>query len=184
MLVTIYAGARSPEPIAQDDLTWPELCDEIESMAAIEYPDKLSMLAIGPHRLHASDRRTAVERSGKPPAAGAYRHLSNVAEVTLLVIDVDRVDDLAGMLERAEALAPVLVYESPSSTPDAVRVRVLAPVTRPMTVEECAAARYAFAEALGLAPGAGVEGARDAAKLFFVGRIAGTAPRQVWRFGA
>jgi hypothetical protein len=164
--VTIYSGAKAPEPIAQDDLTWPELCDEIEAMAEIEYPDKLSMLAIGPHRLRVP-----------------YRKLENVEAVTLLVIDVDRVDDLDALLERAESLAPVLVYASPSDTPEARRVRVLAPVSRELAPDECARARFAFAELMGLAPGAGVEGCKDAAKLFFVGRLAGTAPRDVWRFG-
>jgi hypothetical protein len=183
LLVTIYRGARAPVPIAVDDLEWPDLCDEVEAMAAIEYADKLAMLAIGPHRLSPTDRRTDLERSGKPPAAGAYRHLSNVEAVTLLVLDVDRVDDLAGLLERAAELAPTMVYESPSSTAEAPRVRVLAPVNREILVSECARTRFAFAELLGLDPHAvGVDGAKDAAKLFFVGRLAGTEPRQCWRF--
>jgi hypothetical protein len=181
LLVTVYRGARAPVPIAVDDLEWPDLVAEIEAMAEIEYADKLDMLAIGPHRLSPTDRRTDLERSGKPPAAGAYRHLSNVEAVTLLVIDVDVVADLAGLLERAQEIG-ALVYESPSSTPDAPRVRVLAPVPREIAPAECERTRFAFAEALGLAPGCGVEGAKDAAKLFFVGRLAGTEPRKVWRW--
>jgi hypothetical protein len=165
VLVTVYAGAKAPVPVAQDELTWPELCDEIEGMAEIEYADKLHMLAIGPHELRVP-----------------YRALANVVAVTLMVIDVDKIADLAALLERAEALAPCMVYESPSSTDDAPRVRVLAPVARPIAVDECERTRFAFAEALGLAPGQGVEGAKDAAKLFFVGRLAGTEPRRVWRY--
>lgn len=185
--VTIYLGARAPEPVAQDELTWPELCDELEAMCELEYPDKLSMLAFAPHELAPVDRRTALERDGKPPAAGAYRHLANVERVTLLVIDVDRCN--ADVLAECIALhgEPAFMYASPSDDPDgpadARRVRVVAPISRPLTVAECGAARFAFAELLGLVPGVGVEGAKDAAKLFFVGRIAGTAPRQCWRFG-
>lgn len=173
MHVTVYEGARAPEPIAQDDLTWPDFCDEIELMAQIEYPDKIGMLAFAPHQL-----------------TTPYRKLENVAEVTALVIDVDRCE-LAPLFARLEALAEdgcaSLVYTSPSDDPagpvDARRVRVVAPVSRPIAVAECARTRFAFAEALGLMPGQGVEGAKDAAKLFFVGRLEGTAPREVWRFG-
>jgi hypothetical protein len=169
--VTIYRGAKAPEPLAQDDLPWPELCDEIEAMAEIEYDDKLAMLAIGPHRL-----------------TTPYRNLANVAEVTLLVIDVDRCDPEAVAERLREIEIDALMYASPSDDPDgpadARRVRVLAPVSRPMTKEECGRARFTFAEALGLGPGQGVEGAPDASRLFFVGRLAGTAPRQIWRFNA
>lgn len=173
---TVYRGGRAPEPIAQDDLTWAELADELEAMTR-ELPDvpatasleeqKLHMLAFGPHRL-------------REP----YRKLANVEHVTLLTIDVDRVADVDALVTNVAALETnALVYESPSSTPDAARVRILAPVSRPIAVAECAATRFAFAEIVGLAPGCGVEGAKDAARIFFAGRYHGTPERRVWRFG-
>jgi hypothetical protein len=188
-VITMYRGARAPVPAVCDDLSWGELCEEVEAMAEIEYANKIDMLAIGPHVLHPDDRRSKAERTAKPnPSGGPYRHLDNVAGVTVLVLDVDRCD-LAALLERAAGVGvDVLVYASPSDDPDgpdnARRVRVLAPVDRPITVEECARTRYAFAEALGLAPGCGVEGAHEAARIFFIGRVTGTAPRGVWRFEA
>jgi hypothetical protein len=59
---------------------------------------------------------------------------------------------------------------------------VVAPVSKPIPPELCQRTRYGFAEALGLVPGQGVEGAHEAAKLFFCGRLHGTPPRQVWRW--
>lgn len=177
--VTIYRGAKAPVPIAQDDLTWAELADEIIAMAD-ELPScpatappavqKECMLAIGPHRL-----------------STPYRRAVNVEAVTLMVIDVDgcNADALAERLE--ETGIDALMYASPSDDAagpvDARRVRVVAPIAAPIAPDACAATRYAFAEWLGLAPSCGVEGAHEAAKIFFVGRMHGTPPRQIWRFG-
>lgn len=194
--VTIYRGARAPEPIACEDFaTWDELADMLENEVQQEpecapglpcKEQKLHMLAFGPHRLSPTDRRTDAELDGRPRHAGPYRHLANVLEVTLLVIDVDRcnAEDVAARLAALDV--PALMYASPSdpgpSEPDARRVRVVAPVTAPIRPEDCERTRFAFAELLGLEPGCGVEGAIDAAKLFFVGRYHGSDERQVWRF--
>jgi hypothetical protein len=127
-------------------------------------PDKTALLAIGPHRLRVP-----------------YRARENVAGVTCLAIDVDACD-LEALAARIDSAA--VVYGSPSDDatgpPDARRVRVLAPVSREMTPEECGPARLAYAESLGLAPGCGVESCLDAARLYFIGRIEGTPARE-WR---
>lgn len=196
MHVTMYLGARAPKPIGRDDYaTWEEFAEQLTLLAQEEpqcdaglsrEEQKLHMLAFAPHRLHTTDRRTEAERGGKPRAFGAYRHLANVIEVTLLVIDVDRCN-AADVAARLYALkAPALMYASPSDPgpeqPDARRVRVVAPVTEPIAPADCAATRFAFAEQLGLEPGCGVEGAKDAAKLFFVGRYHGAPEREIWTF--
>lgn len=175
--ITVYRGAAQPAPIAQEDFaTWPDLADELEAMARTEptapataspEAQKKTLLAFGPHRL------------SKP-----YRCAANVDAVTLLVIDIDRIDDLDTLLEHVEALgSPALVYASPSDTPEARRVRVVAPMSHELAPAECRGARLRFAEVLGLAPGCGVEGAIEASKLFFAGRLHGTPARKVWRFG-
>jgi hypothetical protein len=158
--VTLYRGAKSSDvPITAEDLSWPALVSEVVDALAIEAP-KLDMLAVAPHRL-------------REP----HRLLANVTAVTFLAIDVDEGDpDTVRECLEAWGVA-ALVYESASSTDDAPRFRVLAPTTRPITVAECYRTRFAFAEALGLAPGCGVEGAKDAAKIFFVGRLPSTRER-------
>lgn len=177
MHITLYRGARAPEPIAQDDFErWGELADSIADLVSRESgapagadpeEQKRQMFAWAPHRLRVP-----------------YRLLANVAEVTLLVLDIDHCPDVAPIADALTALGgPALVYESPSSTPEALRVRVVARCDRPMTVAECGPARRAFAELLGIGPKQGIEGAIDAQKLFFAGRLHGTPARQVWRFG-
>ncbi len=170
--VTVYRGARDPEPARQDDLTWTETCDTLEieanrttSAPATAAPEaqKRALLAWSPVRL------------SKP-----YRKNENVEAVTMLVLDVDHGDPgtvVAALKERGWA---GLLYESPSSTPVERRFRVVAPVVAPIAPSECRATRIAFAEALGLGPGCGVEGAIDASKIFFVGRLHGTAEREAW----
>ncbi len=154
MIVTIYRGAKDETPILTEDLSWPELVHEVTDALALEAP-KLQMLAVSPHRLR----------------VGATRLLANVDAVTFLAIDVDAGDPDAVREALEYAGWQALVYESPSSTDDAPRFRVLAPTSRELRVDECRASRFAFAEALGLAPGCGVEGAKDAAKIFFVGTL-------------
>jgi hypothetical protein len=179
MHLTLYAGAFRPEPIAQDDFeSWEELCESLADLVSRESEaprgsdaatQKEHMFAWAPHRL-----------------CVPYRKLANVAEVTLMVLDVDRCN-LGVLLPSVEALGiSALVYTSPSDDPsgpdDARRVRVVAPITRPLTAEECPTKRKDFAEVLGLRAGSGVEGAIDAAKIFFAGRLHDTPEREIWRF--
>ena len=179
MHLTLYRGALAPVPLRQDDFeTFEEVADSLEDLIGRESSapagsspeeQKKCLLAFAPHRLV------------KP-----YRLLANVAEVTLMVLDVDRcnADELADALTASNLQA--LMYASPSDDPDgdpdARRVRVVAPISRPIAPEDCPDTRRRFAEYLGIGPGQGVEGAIDAAKLFFCGRLHGTPPRQIWRF--
>jgi hypothetical protein len=165
MHTTLYRGARNPVPLRTDQFaTWDEYVDALHDIVSDTAADKTALLAIGPHRL-----RTP------------YRARENVAAATCLAIDVDKCD-LKALAARIDCAA--IVYGSPSdeaSGPsDARRVRVLAPVSREMTPDECGPARLAFAERLGLAPGCGVESCLDAARLYFIGRIEGT-PEREWR---
>jgi hypothetical protein len=164
--VTLYAGARYPVPLSQDDFaTWEELVKSLEGLIALESgaprgspvgAQKEGLYAIAPHRL-------------REP----YRNEENAYEVTLAVIDVDRCD-LDKLLQRIDELdIAAVVYGSPSDDESAAerRVRVISPVTRAILPEECKHVRYAFAEMLGIGPGVGVEGAQEAAKLFFIGKL-------------
>ncbi len=162
--ITLYRGARDARPIARERLTWPELVAELVDALAVEAP-KLAMLAWSPVRLRDA---CACGRDGCD--GGPHRLLANVEHVSALVIDVDRGDPDTVREALTYAGWSALAYESPSSTDAAPRFRVVAPTSRDMTIDECARARFAFAEALGLAPGCGVEGAKDAAKIFFAGR--------------
>lgn len=162
--LTVYRGARDPVPAQADDLSWPEVVEALsELITKPPVGDKRDLLAIAPHRL-------------REP----YRLEENVDAVSMLVIDVDGCD--AGALaQRIDSLGiAAVVYGSPSddeTKPDARRVRVVAPTSRELSPDECKDARRAFAELIGLGPGQGVEGAIEASKLFFVGRLEGTPDR-------
>ncbi len=189
--VSIYRGARAPTPIAREDFeSWTALADMLEAEATTATPDclesaepeeqKLALLAWAPHRLADTCHfGTACDCGGGP-----HRLLRNVLEVTCLVLDVDKCADVETLVARVRTASPAagLVYESPSSTDDAPRVRIVAPASRALIPEECRPSRFRFAEACGLVPGQGVEGAIDAAKLFFIGRLHGTRERKVWRW--
>lgn len=183
MHLTLFRGARNPTPIERADFdTWREAADAIADIAndevsvsdAIVDADermaaaKIRMLAFGPYRL----------------APGKSRSNANVEAITAIVLDVDAVPDLDALLAAVEALdEPALVYASPSDTPEARRVRVIAPLDEPIAPDACAITRYWLAERLGLAYGCGVERACDPARIFFAGRLEGTPPRDVWEFG-
>ena len=174
--LTLYPGTHGANAIAQDDFsTWGELVESLRDLVSRppEVPEsaspeaqKESLLAFAPHRLKPGITRRA---------------LQNIAHVTLLVLDLDHGIDLPALLERVDDLhSPAIVYASPSDTPNHRRVRVIASVSRPIAVGECARTRFAFAERLGLEPGCGVELAHDAAKIFFAGRLHGTPDREFY----
>lgn len=172
---TLYHGAKRPKPTRQDDFEggWPQFVESLQDLIGTlpDCPDaappdiqKENMVAWSPHRL------------SKP-----YRHLDNVRELTLMVIDVDRCN-LVDLCDNLEAMGwAALIYGSPSDSEelpaDARRVRVISPISRPILPSECEATRFAYAECLGLKPGQGVEGAKDAAKLFFIGLLHGSDER-------
>ena len=162
--ITIYQGARNPRPVRTEALDWQSTVEALRVLVGDEAPNKLSLPAFAPHRLLRPHRKD-----------------ENVEAVTTLVIDVDQCDlDALGRRIDELQIAAVL-YGSPSDDAngavDARRVRVVAPTTREIAPAECADTRKAFAERLGLRPGCGVEGALDAARLFFVGRLTGTPTR-------
>jgi len=173
--VTLYHGAKRPEPTRQDDFEggWEQLVESLQELVALppncpaaapNDVQKEAMVAWSPHRL------------AKP-----YRHLDNVAELTLMVIDVDRCN-LLDLCDNLEAMGwAALIYSSPSDSEDlpddARRVRVVSPISRAILPSECDRTRFAYAECLGLKPGQGVEGAKDAAKLFFIGQLHGSCNR-------
>jgi hypothetical protein len=165
--LTVLRGT-SEHASAQDDFaSWDEVADEIALLAEESYPTKQSMVAFHFSRLRDSHNVNA-----------------NVIDCTALAIDVDRCD-LVDVIERLDALdVAAIVYGSPSddaTKPDARRVRVCAPISRPLATHEIKTARRAFAEAIGIGPGQGVEGAESWQNRFFVGRVEGTPPREVWR---
>jgi len=166
--LTLYRGAKRPTPIRVDEIPdWPETVAAVTELAARSAPTKLELLAIGPHRLR----------------PGGKRCNADVEAVSLLAIDVDRCNTTDLVTALATAGVAALIYGSPSDDPDgpedARRVRVVAPVTRELAPAECAPARLAFAEVCGLGPGVGVEKCLAPAQLFFVGRLDGTAERNV-----
>lgn len=176
--ITIYSGARNPIPAACDDFVdWSELSATFDDLVqrtssapatATAEEQKKSLLAFSPHRL----------------IEGSRRALENVQYVSLLVLDLDRCEVTDVVENLSELSFRSYVYASPSDPGpgDAPRrVRVVCPISRSITVEECPHMRFALAELLGLKPGCGVEGCIDAAKIFFVGRLHGTPERETWQ---
>lgn len=171
--VTLYRGAQRPEPVRQDDFAdWPEFVEALADIVqqptgaaegASADQQKLEMLAFSPHRLR------------RP-----YRAKANVEDVTLAVLDLDEGVDLATLALRIDELGiAAVIYGSPSDDPDGTRkLRVVAPVSRPIGVDECERTRFAFAEMLGFDDRCGVERSKDAAKLFFAGRMHGSPERE------
>lgn len=173
-VITVYAGARVSMPVDQADLSWGEIADELALLAneppgappdASREEQKKAMVAWGPHALR----------------AGATRGNAGVDAVTMLAIDVDAGDPEAVVARLRDAGVAGVVYESPSSTPEAPRFRVVSPLAEPVAPERCRDTRLAFAEALGIEPGAGVEECCEPGRLFFIGRLHGTPERRVWR---
>ena len=169
--ISVYAHARAATPGAVDDLPWDDLAREIAEHAneltrapatADADAQKRALVAIAPHVLR----------------EGATRSVANVERVTLLVLDVDA-GEPAAVAERLRAHGWAgLVYASPSDTPEARRFRVVSPIAEPIPPDACAGTRVAFAEALGLAPGCGVEACLDPSRIFFMGRLHGTPERE------
>lgn len=176
MIVTLWPFAEAKRPGAVDDLSWSEFCEEVSELAQQVTPapksadpevQKKALPGIGPHRLAEGEER---------------RLLANVEAVTLGVLDVDDGADPDKIISRLKKAGhAALIYASPRDTPKHRKLRVIVPLTRELTPGECPEFRQRLAEVVGIGPGQGVEGAIDAAKLFFVGRLHGTPPRDVWR---
>jgi hypothetical protein len=172
-VITVYRGAKRPEPAGAMDRPWPELALEIEALAneptgapesASDAEQKRRMIAWAPHALRVP-----------------HRLAENVSHVSLLVVDVDEGGRPEEAAARMQALGiEGLIYESPRSTPALPKFRVVATISEPIPPDACRETRTRFAEMLGLPPDCGVHQAIEAAKLFFAGRLHGTPPRRVW----
>jgi hypothetical protein len=145
-------------------LSWDDLVSRLTADLQRTCRDKLQQTAFAPCAF-ADDRRAT----------------ANAGPHTALVIDVDHCDPdaLLAACDRWRCF----VYETASSTDDAPRFRVVADLPAPYPANAIAAARQAFAAELGLDPRAsGVDGAKAAAQIFFVGRVVGTRPRHYHAF--
>lgn len=178
MQITLYRGAKREKPEGvKDHASWVEVKETIELLVQQEPTapaharparQKETLAAFGPYRL-------------KP---GTKRANENVEAITLAVLDLDRMT--VPILEALESYPDAFAwYESPSSTEAALRLRVIAPVSREVLPEECERVRFAFAERLNAAPGCGVEASKDPARIFFGGKLHGTPDRDWgWQDGA
>jgi hypothetical protein len=162
---TLYECAHVVAPVRVDTFaSFDELCEALTDLVNVEAPAKDRCPYWGPYAL----------------ADGATRADANVPALSCLVTDLDAVHDVGALIASLEG-TEAFVYESPSSTDDAPRVRIVTPTTRPIARTECAHTRLAFAEALGLAPGCGADGVLPASIGFYAGRVAGTRARRTWR---
>lgn len=164
--LTVYRGATNPSPIARDTITWDEFCNEVEADLALEYTSKTDMLAFGPYRL-------------KP---GTTRSAANVGQMSSLIgLDLDCVASTDNLIKELRSLGIAsIVHTSPSDPgPDGatrkVRVYIL---SEPHDPKDCGRVRRALASLLGetLDPQT-----CNADRIYFIGKLAGTPAREVWR---
>lgn len=176
--LNVFAGATEKMPAAQDDYEWADLVRELEALANDERPSKKQLLAITFGTL--ADNERSKHGAGSPEAP--YNLDANYVNHTALAIDVDQcaIDDARECLAR-HGLAAIVYASASDPNPDGSRrVRVIAPLSRPLQPADVKHARLAFAEALGIGPGQGVETALAISQFMFCGRVAGTPARQVW----
>lgn len=163
--LNIFAGAYDKVPKAQEDVTWAQLCDELEALTRETAAAKTGLLAFTLGVLF------------EP-----YNVNANYLNHTALAIDVDTCP--VEMLEALPALGvQVFAYASPSDpNPDGSRrVRIVAELSEPIAPDDVRHARRAFAEMLGIGPGQGVEGADAISQLMFAGQLEDTPARDCWR---
>jgi hypothetical protein len=111
------------------------------------------------------------------------RNDANTGAHTALAIDIDSLPtdtDLDALLAEC-ARYTCAVYETPSSTDEAPRLRVIVALPEPLPAASVPDARRALAERLGLDPQAcGTAGAIASSQVMFAGRVKGTRERQLW----
>jgi hypothetical protein len=165
--ITWYANAYATRGEAASYPSFEALCRDLADRANVEHDttDKRHLPAFMPGRLTSPD---------------ATRGLASVAEHTVLVLDVDKVEPAALESLGRGVATPLFWYASPSDpNPDGSRrVRILAPTPRPITLDECRLFRRAFAWLLGLGPDCGVLATASPAQLFFVGRLQDSPDRE------
>jgi len=165
--VSVFAGARSPMPAARDVLSWGAFCDEIAALCREETSatDKRDLVAFGPYRL----------RDGAPRAAANVERMAAVA-----MLDVDGVDLDALRARLAELGVSAIVHGSPSDDPaGARRARIYVQLDSEHDPADAGRVRDAVAALLGVQHDPAT---RNADRLGFVGRLAGTPERFCERF--
>lgn len=165
--LTVYRGARSATPTARDALAWGEFVAEVEALCREESAatDKRDLPALGPYRL----------RAGATRAAANVERMSAVA-----ALDLDGVD-LDALRARLQSLGvAAIVHGSPSDDPAGTRkARAYVALDREHDPADAGRVRASVAALLGVQ----VDPAcANADRVFFCGRLAGTAPRYVERF--
>lgn len=179
VVCTTFRGV-SPTPAHVDTHTWADfVCQVLPALVASTRRDPQD----------ASDKARAVakKRFAGFVLAPVYgrRVDSAVGAHTALAIDVDALpgNDLRALLKQAKRLGACAVYETPSSTDDAPRVRVIAALRRPLPPAQVPAARLALAAALGLDPEAcGTARALPASQVMFAGRFRSDRERGIWTY--
>jgi replicative DNA helicase len=174
--VTTFRGAKDNTPTSVPAMTWPAFCAWIAERAAAVYP--------APRDESKAARDVAKARLPAivcAPFSGP-RGNDTVGAHTALACDVDDVPDLDAFLEVCSRWRCV-VYESPSSTDEAPRLRVIAALPKPYPAHAAPEARAAFARELGLDPAtSGVSKAAAPAQIMFIGGFRGTPQRRTWVF--
>lgn len=167
--VTAFAGSKAPQGKPLVYSTWPEFAAEIANMARTSIaPVRDQLVAFAPCHF-----------------ASNYRNGANAFASTAAVIDCDKLthERYASILHQLErARLDAVVYTSPSdgAEPGIRRCRVIVRTDRPIAPSESRLLRRGLANDLEVAGDPSCEG--DAARLFFIGRIAGTPPREVHTF--
>ncbi len=165
--VSVFAGARSLMPAARDVLSWGAFCDEIAALCREETSatDKRDLVAFGPYRL----------RDGAPRAAANVERMAAVA-----MLDFDGVDLDALRARLAELGVSAIVHGSPSDDPaGARRARIYVQLDSEHDPADAGRVRDAVAALLGVQHDPAT---RNADRLGFVGRLAGTPERFCERF--
>ena len=165
--VCVFAGARSPMPSARDVLSWGAFCDEIAALCREETSatDKRDLVAFGPYRL----------RDGAPRSAANVERMAAVA-----MLDVDGVDLDALRARLAELGVSAIVHGTPNDDPAGVRkARIYVQLDGEHDPADAGRVRDAVAALLGVQHDPAT---RNADRLGFIGRLAGTPERYVERF--
>jgi hypothetical protein len=165
----LYANAFDARGEALE-LSWPEFCDAVEAECLNPEPvarQRTALPAIGAHAL----------------APGQTRATEAVEAITVGALDVDGATDaaLTALLESLEGTS-ALVHTSPSDGDPAKpgrRFRVYVELSREVPPADSGRLRLGLAALLGVPCDPAT---LDAARIMFVGRLADTPPREVWRF--
>lgn len=152
--------ADSPQALTG---TWEDFILSLRAGLCAVRPDKRQLPAFSPVVLH--------------PGATELKN-DTVAATTMLVYDLDQLDPsgLAILCDRVTQLgAAAFLYESPSSTPEAPKVRLILPLDQPIDAARHKPARAFMAEALGLNVDPKTN---DLRRIYFVGMLNNTPERQ------